>query len=55
MPDDIPPTINNPVGINAKYYRGDEVNFTMGVSDRHSGLKSTTITTLPSGWTSNLN
>ncbi len=54
LPDDIPPTINNPVGINAKYYRGDEVNFTMGVSDRHSGLKSTTITTLPSGWTSNL-
>jgi hypothetical protein len=34
----VPPTINNPVGINAKYYRGDEVNFTMGVSDRHSGL-----------------
>lgn len=54
LPDDIPPTINNPVGINAKYYRGDEVSFTMGVSDRHSGLKSTTITTLPSGWTSNL-
>ncbi|MBR9084578.1 hyperosmolarity resistance protein Ebh [Staphylococcus aureus] len=54
LPDDIPPTINNPVGINAKYYRGDEVNFTMGVSDRHSGIKSTTITTLPSGWTSNL-
>ncbi|HDC5988070.1 TPA: hyperosmolarity resistance protein Ebh, partial [Staphylococcus aureus] len=54
LPDDIPPTINNPVGLNAKYYRGDEVNFTMGVSDRHSGLKSTTITTLPSGWTSNL-
>lgn len=54
LPDDIPPTINNPVGINAKYYRGDEVNFTMGVSDRHSGLKSTTITTLPNGWTSNL-
>ncbi|HIA7083826.1 TPA: hyperosmolarity resistance protein Ebh, partial [Staphylococcus aureus] len=54
LPDDIPPTINNPVGINAKYYRGDEVKFTMGVSDRHSGLKSTTITTLPSGWTSNL-
>lgn len=54
LSDDIPPTINNPVGINAKYYRGDEVNFTMGVSDRHSGLKSTTITTLPSGWTSNL-
>ena len=39
LPDDIPPTINNPVGINAKYYRGDEVSFTMGVSDRHSGLK----------------
>lgn len=54
LPDDIPPTINNPVGLNAKYYRGDEVSFTMGVSDRHSGLKSTTITTLPSGWTSNL-
>ncbi|HDR0332893.1 TPA: hyperosmolarity resistance protein Ebh, partial [Staphylococcus aureus] len=54
LPDDIPPTINNPVGINAKYYRGDEVNFTMGVSDRHSGIKNTTITTLPSGWTSNL-
>ncbi len=54
LPDDIPPTINNPSGLNAKYYRGDEVNFTMGVSDRHSGLKSTTITTLPSGWTSNL-
>ncbi len=31
LPDDISPTINNPVGINAKYYRGDEVNFTMGV------------------------
>lgn len=54
LPDDIPPTINNPVGINAKYYRGDEVNFTMGVSDRHSGIKNTTITTLPNGWTSNL-
>lgn len=54
LPDDIPPTINSPVGLNAKYYRGDEVSFTMGVSDRHSGLKSTTITTLPSGWTSNL-
>lgn len=54
LPDDIPPTINNPVGLNAKYYRGDEVSFTMGVSDRHSGIKSTTITTLPSGWTSNL-
>lgn len=54
LPDDIPPTINNPVGLNAKYYRGDEVSFTMGVSDRHSGLKSTTITTLSSGWTSNL-
>ncbi len=54
LPDDIPPTINNPVGINAKYYRGDEVNFTMGVSDRHTGIKNTTITTLPSGWTSNL-
>ncbi|HAR3029146.1 TPA: hyperosmolarity resistance protein Ebh, partial [Staphylococcus aureus] len=54
LPDDIPPTINNPVGLNAKYYRGHEVSFTMGVSDRHSGLKSTTITTLPSGWTSNL-
>ncbi len=54
LPDDIPPTINNPVGLNAKYYRGDEVNFTMGVSDRHSGIKNTTITTLPNGWTSNL-
>lgn len=54
LPDDIPPTINNPVGINAKYYRGDEVNFTMGVSDRHTGIKNTTITTLPNGWTSNL-
>ncbi|HHE5704735.1 TPA: hyperosmolarity resistance protein Ebh [Staphylococcus aureus] len=54
LPDDIPPTINNPVGINAKYYRGDEVNFTMGVSDRHSGIKNTTITTLPNGWISNL-
>lgn len=54
LPDDIPPTINNPVGLNAKYYRGDEVNFTIGVSDRHSGIKNTTITTLPSGWTSNL-
>ncbi|MBO2783150.1 hyperosmolarity resistance protein Ebh, partial [Staphylococcus aureus] len=54
LPDDIPPTINNSVGLNAKYYRGDEVSFTMGVSDRHSGIKSTTITTLPSGWTSNL-
>ncbi len=54
LPDDIPPTINNPVGINAKYYQGDEVNFTMGVSDRHSGIKNTTITTLPNGWTSNL-
>ncbi|WP_103144054.1 hyperosmolarity resistance protein Ebh [Staphylococcus aureus] len=54
LPDDIPPTINNPVGLNAKYYHGDEVSFTMGVSDRHSGIKSTTITTLPSGWTSNL-
>lgn len=54
LPDDIPPTINNPVGLNAKYYRGDEVSFTMGVSDRHSGIKSTSITTLPSGWTSNL-
>lgn len=54
LPDDIPPTINNPVGINAKYYRGDEVSFTMGVSDRHSGIKNTTITTLPNGWTSNL-
>ena len=30
LPDDIPPTINNPVGLNAKYYRGDEVSFTMG-------------------------
>lgn len=54
LPDDIPPTINNPVGINAKYYRGDEVNFTMGVSDRHTGIKNPTITTLPNGWTSNL-
>ncbi|WP_340601429.1 hyperosmolarity resistance protein Ebh, partial [Staphylococcus aureus] len=54
LPDDIPPTIDNPVGLNTKYYRGDEVNFTMGVSDRHTGIKNTTITTLPNGWTSNL-
>ena len=48
------PTINNPVGLNAKIYRGDEVLLLWAVSDRHSGLKGTTITTLPSGWTSNL-
>lgn len=54
LPDDIPPTLENPVGINAKYYRGDEVSFTIAAADRHTGLKNTTITTLPSGWTSNL-
>lgn len=53
LPDDKPPVIDNPSGLNTKYYRGDEVNFTIGVSDRHSGIKSTDITTLPSGWTSN--
>lgn len=54
LPDNIPPTLENPVGINAKYYRGDEVSFTIAAADRHTGLKNTTITTLPSGWTSNL-
>lgn len=54
LPDDIPPTIDNPTGLSTKYYRGDEVNFTIGVTDRHSGVKSTNVATLPSGWTSTL-
>ena len=35
----IPLTIDNPTGLSTKYYRGDEVNFTIGVTDRHSGEK----------------
>lgn len=54
LADDIPPTINDPRGINNKYYRGDTVNFTIETSDRHTGIKNTTITTLPNGWTSRL-
>ncbi|WP_251352222.1 hyperosmolarity resistance protein Ebh, partial [Staphylococcus aureus] len=54
LPDDIPPTIDNPTGLSTNYYRGDEVNFTIGVTDRHSGVKSTNVATLPSGWTATL-
>lgn len=54
LADETPPTLNEPVGINAKYYRGDNVNFTVETSDQHTGIKNTPIVTLPNGWTSNL-
>lgn len=54
LADETPPTLNEPVGINAKYYRGDTVNFTVETSDQHTGIKNTPIVTLPNGWTSNL-
>ncbi|WP_435056198.1 hyperosmolarity resistance protein Ebh [Staphylococcus pasteuri] len=55
LPDVTSPTISNPINKENKYYRGDNVSFTVNVSDEQygSGLKSTNITNLPSGWTSN--
>lgn len=52
--DDILLIINNFVGINVKYYWGDEVNFIMGVFDRYFGIKSIIIMILLSGWILNL-
>lgn len=52
--DDILLIINNFVGINVKYYWGDEVNFIMGVFDRYFGIKNIIIIILLNGWILNL-
>ena len=52
--DNTPPTIGNPVGLKNKYYKGEQVNFTLDITDgaNGTGIKSTNISRLPQGWTS---
>ena len=51
--DETPPTIGEPVGLKDKYYRDNQVHFTIPVSDNQdgSGVNQVTIEGLPSGWT----
>ncbi|WP_374955507.1 hyperosmolarity resistance protein Ebh [Staphylococcus sp. UMB0328] len=52
--DNTPPTIGNPLGLKNKYYKGDQVNFTIDITDgsNGTGIKSTNVSRLPQGWTS---
>lgn len=49
--DTIAPTINEPAGLNHKYYRGNHVEITLPVTDNQggSGIRSIDVN-LPSGW-----
>lgn len=51
--DNTPPKIGEPVGLNSKYYRDNQVTFTVPVEDNHggSGVNQVTVEGLPTGWT----
>ncbi|WP_423156901.1 hyperosmolarity resistance protein Ebh [Staphylococcus warneri] len=52
--DNTPPTIGNPVDLKNKYYKGEQVNFTIDITDgaNGTGIKSVNVSRLPQGWTS---